>query len=53
MITIKIYSSLYHDLDNLEATDKSFNLPHFVGFIMFDNLQSEEFEMNHRKFLTL
>ena len=40
--TIKILSCLYHDLDDLEMKDKSFNLPHFVGFIMYDILQSEE-----------
>ena len=40
--TIKILSCLYHDLDDFEMKDKSFNLPHFVGFIMYDILQSEE-----------
>ena len=42
MITMNIYSSLYHDLDDHEATDRSFNLPHFVGFIMYDLLHSEQ-----------
>ena len=40
--TIKILSCLYHDLDDFEMKDKSFNLPHFVGFIMYDILQSKE-----------
>ena len=43
--TIKILSCLYHDLDDFEMKDKSFNLPHFVGFIMYDILQSEEFKI--------
>ena len=40
--TIKISSCLYHDLDDFEITDKFLHLPHFVGFIMYDILQSEE-----------
>ena len=33
---------MYHDLDDFEMKDKSLNLPHFVGFIKYDILQSEE-----------
>ena len=50
--TIKILSCLYHDLDDFEMKDKSFNLPHFVGFIMYEIVQSEEskIELNINSF---
>ncbi len=50
--TIKISSCLYHDLDDFEHTDKFLNLPHFVGFIMYEILQSEEskIELNINSF---
>ena len=50
--TIKISSCLYHDLGDFEATDKFLNLPHFVGFIMYEILQSEEskIELNINSF---
>ena len=33
--TIKILSCLYHDLDDFEMKVKSFNLSHFVCFIIY------------------
>ena len=38
----QIQSKYQADLDDFEITDKFLHLPHFVGFIMYDILQSEE-----------
>ena len=42
---IKLYSGLYHVLEGIAANHSFCSLPHFVAFIMFVILQSEESEI--------